>query len=156
WLPQYFLHGHNLNLKDAAWFTAAVGIAGVLGDSVGGVVSDWLYKRSGNLDIARRDVIVFSLLSSLLLLVPVFIFDNVFVLAACLSGAFFCLELTIGPIWSVPMDIAPKFAGTASGIMNTGSAVAAIISPIVFGMIIDATGNWELPFLGSIGLLLVG
>jgi MFS family permease len=156
WLPQYFLHGHNLNLKDAAWFTAAVGVAGVLGDSVGGIVSDWLCKRSGNLDIARRDVIVFSLLSSLLFLVPVFIFDNVFVLAACLSGAFFCLELTIGPIWSVPMDIAPKFAGTASGIMNTGSAVAAIISPIVFGMIIDATGNWELPFLGSIGLLFVG
>jgi sugar phosphate permease len=156
WLPQYFLHGHNLNLKDAAWFTTAVGVAGVVGDSVGGVVSDWLYKRSGNLNLARRDVIVFSLISSLLFLVPVFIFQNVVILAACLSGAFFCLELTIGPIWSIPMEIAPNYAGTASGIMNTGSAIAAIISPIVFGMIIDATGNWELPFLGSIGLLFIG
>ncbi len=156
WLPQYFLHGHDLNLKNAAWFTTAVGMAGVIGDSVGGIVSDYLYKKTGSLTIARRNVIVFSLISSLLFLVPVFIFENVFVLAACLSGAFFCLELTIGPIWSVPMDIAPKFAGTASGIMNTGSAIAAIISPIVFGMIIDATGNWELPFLGSIGLLFIG
>jgi MFS family permease len=156
WLPQYFLHGHNLNLKNAAWFTAAVGTAGVLGDSVGGLVSDWLYKRTGSLTIARRNVIVFSLISSLLFLVPVFIFENVVILAACLSGAFFCLELTIGPIWSVPMDVAPKYAGTASGIMNTGSAIAAIISPIVFGMIIDATGNWELPFAGSIGLLFIG
>jgi MFS family permease len=156
WLPQYFQHGHNLNLKNAAWFTAAVGIAGVLGDSAGGIVSDYLYKRTGSLATARRNVIVFSLLASLAFLVPVFIFQNVFILAACLSGAFFCLELTIGPIWSVPMDIAPKYAGTASGIMNTGSAVAAIISPIVFGMIIDATGNWELPFLGSIALLFIG
>jgi MFS family permease len=156
WLPQYFLHGHNLDLKKAAWFSASVGIAGVIGDSVGGIVSDWLYKRTKNLDVARRNVIVFSLVSSLLFLVPVFVFQNVFILAACLSGAFFCLELTIGPIWSVPMDIAPKYAGTASGIMNTGSAIAAIISPIVFGMIIDATGNWELPFLGSIVLLFVG
>jgi sugar phosphate permease len=156
WLPQYFLHGHDLNLKNAAWFTTAVGMAGVIGDSVGGIVSDYLYKKTGSLTIARRNVIVFSLISSLLFLVPIFIFENVFVLAACLSGAFFCLELTIGPIWSVPMDIAPKFAGTASGIMNTGSAIAAIISPIVFGMIIDATGNWELPFLGSIGLLFIG
>jgi MFS family permease len=56
----------------------------------------------------------------------------------------------------VPMDIAPKHAGTASGIMNTGSAVAAIFSPIVFGYIIEWTGNWNLPFAGSIGLLLVG
>jgi len=156
WLPQYFLHGHDLNLKNAAWFTTAVGMAGVIGDSVGGIVSDYLYKKTGSLTIARRNVIVFSLISSLLFLAPVFIFENVFVLAACLSGAFFCLELTIGPIWSVPMDIAPKFAGTASGIMNTGSAIAAIISPIVFGIIIDATGNWELPFLGSIGLLFIG
>jgi hypothetical protein len=42
---------------------------------------------------------------------------------------FFFNEMTIGPMWAVPMDIAPKHAGTASGIMNTGSALAAIISP---------------------------
>ena len=66
------------------------------------------------------------------------------------------LELTIGPIWAVPMDIAPRYAGTASGLMNAGSAVAGIISPIIFGFVIDATGNWTLPFLGSIGLLALG
>jgi MFS family permease len=46
--------------------------------------------------------------------------------------------------------------GSASGLMNTGSALAAILSPLVFGFVIDKTGNWELPFLGSIGLLLFG
>ena len=40
--------------------------------------------------------------------------------------------------------------------MNTGSAVAAILSPLVFGLIIDLTGNWELPFIGSIALLALG
>jgi cyanate permease len=40
--------------------------------------------------------------------------------------------------------------------MNTGSALAAIISPLVFGYVIDKTGNWELPFLGNIVLLLLG
>ena len=54
------------------------------------------------------------------------------------------------------MDIAPQHSGTASGIMNTGSAIAAIASPWLFGIIIDATGNWNLPFAGSIVLLLVG
>ena len=66
------------------------------------------------------------------------------------------LELTIGPIWAVPMDVAPRYAGTASGLMNAGSAMAGVISPIVFGFIIDQTGNWTLPFAGSAGLLLVG
>ena len=38
----------------------------------------------------------------------------------CLSGAFLFLELTIGPIWAIPMDIAPSYSGTASGLMNSG------------------------------------
>jgi hypothetical protein len=40
--------------------------------------------------------------------------------------------------------------------MNTGSAFAAIVSPLVAGFVIDATGNWYLPFLMSMGLLLLG
>ena len=30
------------------------------------------------------------------------------------------------------------------------------ISPLIAGYVIDITGNWELPFIGSIGLLLLG
>ena len=37
-----------------------------------------------------------------------------------------------------------------------GSALAAIVSPLAFGYVIDKTGDWTLPFLGSIGLLLIG
>jgi cyanate permease len=40
--------------------------------------------------------------------------------------------------------------------MNTGSAVAAIVSPLAFGYIVDVTKNWHLPFYGSVGLLLIG
>jgi len=59
-------------------------------------------------------------------------------------------------MWSVPMDIAPRYSGTASGIMNMGSAGAAIASPLVAGVVIDVTGNWYLPFIMLIGVLLVG
>jgi len=66
------------------------------------------------------------------------------------------LELTIGPIWAVPMDVAPRFAGTASGMLNTGAALATIVSPVVFGVVVDLSGNWTLPFLGSGLFLLIG
>jgi MFS family permease len=59
-------------------------------------------------------------------------------------------------MWSIPMDIAPKFSGTASGMMNTGSALAAIISPLLGGWMIDKTGNWDLPFIVSMGLMVLG
>ena len=40
--------------------------------------------------------------------------------------------------------------------MNTGSALAAIISPVIGGLLIDKTGNWEVPFLGSMILMGIG
>jgi MFS family permease len=156
WIPLYLQHSHNLDLKRSALFSSAVLFAGVVGDTMGGVVSDWVFQLTGNLATARRNVIIGSFLSSLLCLAPIFFVTEIGTLALCLGAAFFCLELTIGPIWSVPMDIAPKHSGTASGIMNTGSAIAAIASPWLFGIIIDATGNWNLPFAGSIALLLMG
>jgi ACS family glucarate transporter-like MFS transporter len=64
--------------------------------------------------------------------------------------------LTIGPMWAIPMDIAPEFSGTASGIMNTGSALAAIISPVIAGLLIDKFDSWELPFAGSMLLMGLG
>jgi MFS family permease len=54
------------------------------------------------------------------------------------------------------MDIAPDHCGTASGMMNTGSAMAAIVSPVAAGLLIDKFGNWQLPFLVSIVLLAIG
>ena len=89
-------------------------------------------------------------------MIPLLFSHNLTDAAICLSLAFFFSEFTVGPLWAIPMDIAPRFAGSASGLMNTGTAFAAIISPLVFGFIIDKTGNWELPFMGSIGLLLLG
>jgi MFS family permease len=59
-------------------------------------------------------------------------------------------------MWAVPMDIAPEFSGTASGIMNTGSALAAIISPVFSGYLIDLTGSRDLPFMGSVVLMALG
>lgn len=156
WIPQFFQQGHHLSLTGSAWSATIVAAGGVIGDTVGGVISDRVYKATGNLAKARRNVIIGSFLSALIFLLPLFFVEDVTILTGCLALTFFCIELTIGPIWSVPMDIAPKYSGTASGIMNTGSAVAAIISPTVFGYLVDWSGNWQVPFSGSIVLLVVG
>ena len=81
---------------------------------------------------------------------------NLTVSVLSLSAGFFFAEMTIGPMWAIPMDIAPEHSGTASGMMNTGSAAAAIISPVVSGLLIDRFGNWELPFAGSMLLMALG
>jgi len=156
WIPQYFLHSYDLNLAKSALFSSAVFFAGVVGDSLGGVITDAILRRTGNLNRARSLMVAVCMAMTCLALIPLMFSHDLYVSLACLSAGFFFAELTIGPMWAVPMDIAPEFSGTASGIMNTGSALAAIISPVVSGLVIDLTGNWELPFLGSMVLMLIG
>jgi len=156
WIPQFFLHSYKLNLNNSALFAAGVFLGGVFGDVLGGVCSDRIFERTGDRKKARRNLVVFGFAGSLLFMLPILAVHNLTVAAICLSSAFFFAEFTIGPMWALPMDIAPRFSGFASGFMNSGSALAAIVSPLVAGYIIDRTGNWELPFIGSIGLLLAG
>ncbi|WP_414439694.1 MFS transporter [Burkholderia sp. 22PA0106] len=156
WVPLYFLHGYGLNLKESAIFSSGVFLAGVVGDVLGGVISDRVLKRTGSLRLARQGVIAFSLLGAFACMIPVMLSHDLTIVTLGLSGAFFMLELTIGPIWAVPMDVAPQHAGTASGMLNTGAAFATIVSPVVFGAVIDRTGNWNLPFAGSLLFLLIG
>ena len=156
WLPQFFQQEYNLQIMSSAKYSSTVFAAGVVGDYVGGVLSDSILRRTGDLRKARRNVIVAAFLSSAVFLVPIFLTRDLNVIVFSLAGAFFCAELVIGPIWAVPMDIAPKYSGTASGFMNTGSAIAAVLSPLAFGYLADLTGNWHVPFIGSLGLLLLG
>jgi MFS family permease len=156
WIPQFFLNSYQLNLRNSALFAAGVFFGGVVGDTLGGVVSDRVFHRTGSRNLARRNLVVVGFLASLAFMVPILFFHNVTVAAICLSLAFFFSEFTVGPMWAIPMDIAPEYAGSASGLMNTGSALAAIVSPLIAGHVIDKTGNWTLPFVGSIGLLLIG
>ena len=156
WLPLYFQHNYHMVLKDSALFSAGVFFAGVIGDTAGGLISDRLLTRTRNVRLARCWMVAACMLLALASLIPVLLVHDVTVSAISLSLGFFFAEVTIGPMWAIPMDIAPKYSGTASGLMNSGSALAAIVSPVIGGMIIDATGNWDLPFLGSIVLMLFG
>jgi MFS family permease len=123
---------------------------------MGGVITDRQLRKTGSLLVARRSVIVTGFFGALIFLCPVVLFHNLLVAAVCLSLAFFFAELIVAPIWAVPMDIAPRYAGSASGMMNFGFGLAGLVSPSSFGYLVDHTGSWAFPFICSILLLMVG
>jgi sugar phosphate permease len=156
WLPSFFVGVYGIDLKSTALFTSGVFLAGVLGDTAGGLLTDALYRRTGNLNTARRNVIIMGFGGSLLFLACVLFVRDRTTIALCLAAALFCLESTEGPIWAVPMDVAPAYAGVASGFISTAAGIAAVVSPIAFGVVTDMTGSYRVPFVMSIALLLVG
>ncbi|RKR74509.1 MFS transporter [Frondihabitans australicus] len=154
WLPSFLGDSYGLKLLSYAGFTSVVLIGGVFGDTVGGVVSDAWFRRTGDMRKARRNTLMIGLIGSALWLIPVFAIHNLAVAIVSLTLSFFFLELCNATLWAIPMDTAPEWAGTASGMMNTGFGIAGIFSPIVFAALVSATG-WQWPFFASIVLLVV-
>jgi MFS family permease len=156
WIPSYFLHSYQLKLSSSAFFASGVFLAGTFGDFLGGVASDRIFERTESRTKARRNLIVFGFLVSTVFMVPVLLVDNLTLIVLSLSVAFFFSEFTVGAFWAIPMDIAPRYSGFASGFMNSGSALAAIVSPLIGGYIVDKTGKWSMTFVAGIALLLLG
>ncbi|MGA7324029.1 MAG: MFS transporter [Rhodomicrobium sp.] len=156
WLPTFFTETYRVDLKASALFTSGVFLAGMVGDTVGGLLTDAIYKRTGDLNRSRRDAVIVGFAGSLLFLLPVLFVHHQLTVILALAAAFFFLEITEAPVWAVPIDIAPQFAGLAGGIMSTAAGLAATLSPFVFGIITDVTGSYRVPFILSIALMGAG
>ncbi|MSP93927.1 MAG: MFS transporter [Alphaproteobacteria bacterium] len=152
----FFKDKFGLSTGETALFATIVYTIGAVGNTIGGVVSDKVLHNTNNVRTARIGTAVFGFVGALLSLMPILYLEDKVLVAVCLSSGFFFAEMIIGPMWAIPMDIAPKFSGTASGLMNSGSALAAILSPVVAGIVTDATGDPQIPFVIAIGVLMVG
>ena len=156
WLPSYLGDARGFKLDEIALVTMLPLLGGVVGDTLGGVISDAIFRRAGNLLLARRTLLVVGLGGALVFMLPAIVTASALGAVCLLGAAFFFLELTNAVLWTLPLDIAGPYAGTAGGMMNTGFAVAGMISPIVFGLLIERTRHYELPLLISAGLLFLG
>ncbi len=156
WLPSYLSEARGLELNRLALMTTLPLLAGAVGDTLGGVLSDAIYSRTSNLRLARRSILVGGLGSAFAFIMPAVVTKSPVAAVTLLAATFFSLELANAVLWTLPLDIAGEHAGTAGGIMNAGFGVAGMVSPVVFGLFIQRTGRYEIPLFISAGLLLAG
>lgn len=152
WLPGYFLSQHGLNLKSVGWYLTIPWLVGALFLKAGGVISDYLYHKTGKGRLARSHVIWVSQL-----LAGVFFLLLGFTNSLGLSILFLSLGLGFGlmpqpAFFSVNIDIAKDRAGSAQGITSGALAVAGVVAPTMTGWLIDLTGNYQGAFLLLAGL----
>jgi len=155
WLPSYLVEFRHFTLIKVGIFASLPLWAGVVGDTVGGLATDWLLKRTGSARIARRTVAITGMLGCGAFIIPAALTEDAYVAVYCLTAAMFFLECTIGPSWSVPMDVGGKNSGTVSGMMNMAGNIGGALSPLVFGFLVQY-GDWQAPFIVAAVLLVIG
>jgi sugar phosphate permease len=155
WFPTYLLEFRHLSLTSVGYLAALPLISAMVGDVAGGLLTDHVLRRTGNLRLARRIVAAPGLLLAALLLIPAGTTDSAMVAILCLTASNFFLELVLGPAWAVPMDVGGTSSGTVTAVMNMVGAVGASISPLVFGLLVER-GSWIAPFYVTAAVLASG
>ena len=155
WYPTYLREYRGLSVAALGFWGSIPLVAGMLGDVVGGSLSDLILKRTHNAKLARRGVAVPGFLLAGVFVVPAAMVADTTASILLLATSFFFLEWVIGPAWAVPMDVGGRFSGTVTGVMNMAGALAASFTAIVYGSLFGA-GYWVAPFLVSAAVLGAG
>jgi sugar phosphate permease len=137
WLPTYLKNHRGLTDEETAWLSGLPLAFGIVSCVLGGMLSDWISRRTGNANLGRRLVGCTSLaLAGLTILLPIWV-DEVLLLALTFSLAFFFNDGTMGPAWASCADIGERHAGTLSGAMNMTGAFLAAVAMTFAGVLFD-------------------
>lgn len=154
WFPTYLATERQMDWIQAGFYAILPFLAAACGVMFGGWGSDYLLKRTGSANLARKLPIIAGLLGASTIILANYVDSNSLVIAI-LSMAFFCQGMT-GLGWTVISDVAPlKMLGLTGGIFNFSANLAGIVTPLVIGAIIGATGSffYALAYVGAVALL---
>ncbi len=157
WFPTYLVSARGMTFLQAGVVAALPYIAASVGVLSGGFLSDFLLKRTGSANIARKLPIVSGMFLASTIVAANYVpaSGNALVIAV-LCIAFFGQGMTnLG--WTVIADIAPKpLIGLTGGIFNLSANLAGIVTPIVIGVFYEITGSFVAPLVYIAVVALVG
>ncbi|MBB3956707.1 MFS transporter [Novosphingobium sediminicola] len=154
WFPSYLAEERGMTFIKSGWLVSLPYIAAAAGVMLGGVFSDWLIRATGSPTIGRKVPIIAGLLLCASMVSANYMDSNNAVIAV-MSLAFFGQGLA-GLGWTLLSDVAPKeMMGLTAGLFNFFTNLAGIITPLVVGFAVGATGSFygALAYIGALGII---
>ncbi len=154
WFPTYLATERQMGWIKVGFFTVLPFIAACVGVVSGGICSDLLLRRTGSANVARKAPIITGLLLASTIVIANFVTHDTWVIAI-MSAAFFGQGMC-NLCWTLLTDVSPKqLLCFSAGLFNLCPNPAGIVTPLVVGFVVGATGSfvWALAFIGALALL---
>ncbi|QZY56089.1 MFS transporter [Crassaminicella profunda] len=141
WIPTYYVQELNMNVKSGIFSSVVLPVGMALGTFIVPWASD-KFGKNGRLPA----VVICAIVSA----VSVFIFPSLKTLGTASIGLFiagFFVYAINGVVWAYSTDVGGRvFAGTAAGVLDWAAYMGAALQAIIFGRVLDKTGNWNIVF----------
>ena len=158
WFPSYLLQARGFSLQALGSIGALPAVMAVVGNWLGGYVSDRLLKLGWSHTAARKTCLVTGMALASSIGLSAFV-DSNWACLGLLTLAYASLSFTGANIWVVASEIAPTPGHVASigGIQNFAGNLAGILISIYTGRMLALThGSFLIPLATAGALCLVG
>ncbi|MBK9171339.1 MAG: MFS transporter [Bryobacterales bacterium] len=156
WLPTFLMREHGMTLERSGLMAALPLGAGALGCLAGGVLADWLAKRTGSVKWSRRGMGVCSFFLAAAGFGLASLSGSPVTAVLCLAVASGAHDLALPVAWATVTDVGGRFGGTTSGFMNTASSLSAMLSSVSAAWLAAAFGSFDAMLAVASGVYVVG
>jgi len=156
WLPTYLTKEHGQSLTRSGLYSALPLLAGATGCLVGGVLSDWITRRTGSILWGRRTIGVTGFLLGAVGFVFAISAGSAEAAIACLVLASGAHDMILPVLWATCTDLGGRFGGTASGWVNLASSLSGMTAPLISAWLASVFGSFNSVFYVAAGLYLMG
>ncbi len=154
WFPTFMELGRGFEKSELTYAIAVPFVMSMIGNICGGYLTDYLSKKYG-LKIGRKAIgSVCLAISALCMFFAAFIPGKmaVFVFLSLCFGIF---DLMLPSAWALCIDMGKNFAGAISGAMNTAGNIGGFFCGILFGYLVQASNDYNMPLYMIAGMLII-
>ena len=154
WFPTFMELGRGFEKSELTYAVAVPFIMSMIGNISGGYLTDRLTEKYG-IKIGRKALGTSSLaISAVCMFLAAFIPGKmaVFVFLSLCFGVF---DLMLPSAWALCIDLGKQHAGTISGAMNTAGNIGGFCCGILFGELVQSSGNYNLPLYMIAAMLII-
>jgi MFS transporter, ACS family, glucarate transporter len=144
WYPGWLVHAGHFSLREMGLYASFPFLLGIGSNLAGGALCDRLGVRFG-LRTASRAMTFGCLAVSAALLFSMSLARGHTAVIVLSSASFAVMDLMLPAAWAMCMSIGGPYGGLATGVMNTAGQAGGVLCTLVFGYIVAASGNYELP-----------
>jgi MFS family permease len=156
WLPTYLTKEYGLSLTRSGFYSALPLAGGAVGCLLGGVIADFITRRSGSVVWGRRTVGCGGFVLGALGYVAAIAVSSPLAAVACLVLASGAHDLTLPVLWATCTDVGGKFGGTSSGFVNFASCISGVTAPLAAAQLAHMFGSFHSVFYVAGALYLAG
>jgi MFS family permease len=155
WVPSYLVMERGFSIIKMGIYASIPWIVAIFAQNFMGWLSDRMIKKGIAITLARKYAIIFCHLVGASAIGVGFV-DDPMMAVLCLTISM-AGEASAGSlIWVLIAEAAPpQFETSLGGIVNASGALAGILSPIITGVLISATGSFQLALVIGGFMLLI-